>query len=305
MIEELRKQNISEDLLEKVIEFREKYPIDDKFEYRVPKADYIYIGKKVWEQAITALLQGQHILLVGPKATGKNLLADNLAQLFNRPAWNVSFHVNTDEAQLIGMDTFKDNQVQLRKGPIYLAAEEGGFAVFDEVNMAKNEALAVLHSALDYRRVIDVAGYDRIKLNPSSRFIATMNYGYLGTRELNEALLSRFMIIDMPSVSKEVLGQIISLNYPTIKADQAQYFIDFFKDIELKVENSEISSKALDLRGLISALGAIEMGLQPIEALEMGVVNKTFDEFEKQVLMDLIKLNFPKDLKAGDVFNGK
>jgi len=304
MIEDLRRQNVSEDLLEKVVDFRKNHPVEEGLEDRIPQAQYMYIGRKIWEQAITAILQGQHILLVGPKATGKNLLADNLAQLFNRPAWNVSFHVNTDEAQLIGMDTFVDNEVQLRKGPIYLAAEKGGFAVFDEVNMAKNEALAVLHSALDYRRVIDVPGYDRIELDPSCRFIATMNYGYLGTRELNEALLSRFMIIDMPSLDEDILGQIIKLNYPGLKDEALVYFTGFFKDIELKVENSEISSKPLDLRGLLAALGSIELGLDPLEALEMGVINKTFDDFEKQVLRDLAKINLPKDLKPGDVFNG-
>lgn len=32
----------------------------------------------------------------------------------------------------------------------------GGFGVLDEVNMAKNEALAVLHAALDFRRILDV-----------------------------------------------------------------------------------------------------------------------------------------------------
>ena len=29
-----------------------------------------------------------------------------------------------------------------------MAAEVGGFAVFDEINMAKNESLAVIYSAL-------------------------------------------------------------------------------------------------------------------------------------------------------------
>lgn len=40
-------------------------------------------------------------------------------------------------------------------------AEKGGFGIFDEINMAKNEALSVLHSALDHRRIIDISGYER------------------------------------------------------------------------------------------------------------------------------------------------
>lgn len=75
--------------------------------------------------------------------------------------------------------------------------------------MAKNEALAVLHEALDFRGSIDVPGYDRIDLHPACRFIATMNYGYAGTRELNEALASRFVVIDMPPISEDYLAKLL------------------------------------------------------------------------------------------------
>ena len=115
------------------------------------------------------------------------MLAENLAAAFGRPAWDISFHVNMDAASLIGMDTFEGGQVKFRPGPVYRCAQSGGFGVLDEINMAKNEALAVLHAVLDFRRAIDVPGYERIPLAEETRFIATMNYGYAGTRELNEA----------------------------------------------------------------------------------------------------------------------
>ena len=55
----------------------------------------------------------------------------------------------------------------------------------------------------DHRRRIDIPGYNRILLHPATRFIGTMNYGYAGTRELNEALVSRFMVIDMPEMDED------------------------------------------------------------------------------------------------------
>ena len=82
-----------------------------------------------------------------------------------------------------------------RPGPVSCCGVSGGFGILDEINMARNEALAVLHSILDFRRAIDVPGYNRIRLREETRFIATMNYGYAGTRELNEALASRFVVI--------------------------------------------------------------------------------------------------------------
>lgn len=65
----------------------------------------------------TALLCGEHLLLAGPKATGKNVLAENLAAAFGRPAWDVSMYVNVDAAALIGADTLQDGQVAFREGP--------------------------------------------------------------------------------------------------------------------------------------------------------------------------------------------
>ena len=144
--------------------------------------------------AVAGLLAGENLLLCGSKATGKNLLADTLAWIFGRPSYNISFHVNTDSSTLIGTDTFVDNEVKLRKGPVYQCARYGGFGILDEINMAKNDAVSVLHATLDYRRMIDVPGYDKIDLHPAARFIGTMNYGYAGTKELNEALVSRFMV---------------------------------------------------------------------------------------------------------------
>ena len=73
----------------------------------MPQPAFTYYGKDVWEQALAALLCGENLLLAGGKATGKNVLAENLATAFGRPAWDISFHVNMDAASLIGMDTFE------------------------------------------------------------------------------------------------------------------------------------------------------------------------------------------------------
>ena len=188
----LKEQNVDPGLVAQVRDFREKYPVSEKAAHRIVKPSIPFFGREILEMSIAALLKGENLLLTGPKATGKNVLAENLAYIFNRPSYNVSFHVNTNSGDLIGTDTFEDNQVKLRKGSIYRCAEYGGFGILDEINMAKNDAVSVLHATLDYRRSIDVPGYDKIDLHPAARFIGTMNYGYAGTKELNEALVSRY-----------------------------------------------------------------------------------------------------------------
>ena len=298
----LKEQNVDPGLVAQVREFREKYPVSEKAAHRIVKPSIPFFGREILEMSIAALLKGENLLLTGPKATGKNVLAENLAYIFNRPSYNVSFHVNTNSGDLIGTDTFEDNQVKLRKGSIYRCAEYGGFGILDEINMAKNDAVSVLHATLDYRRSIDVPGYDKIDLHPAARFIGTMNYGYAGTKELNEALVSRFMVIDMPAQTEESLGFIFRHMFPRARKEAVEQFAGVFLDLQLKALNSEISTKALDLRGLLGAMKIVKAGLSPRKAVQMGVVNKTFDIFEKEIVEDAVRTRIPEEWTREDVY---
>lgn len=303
MLDFLRKEGIDEETISRIEEFRREYAVDADEAYRVPKPKYRYYGIEVWRKALAALLAGENLLLVGPKATGKNVLAENLAATFGRPQWDISFYLNTDAASLIGADTFKNGEVSLRRGPIYQCATAGGFGVLDEINMAKNESLSVLHATLDFRRIIDVPGYDRIELAPCARFIATMNYGYAGTREINEALASRFMVIDMPIISVENLGKLIRASFPTLREEYEQQLAELFQELRNKCDSSEISTKALDLRGLLASISLTRQGLDLDEALELGIVNKSFDDFERQLVSDVISTRIASGLNKDKLFN--
>ncbi|MBR5094960.1 MAG: MoxR family ATPase [Oscillospiraceae bacterium] len=302
MIDRLRDQGVDEKTLRRVEEFRAQYPAGPDQDARIPRPKFMYYGKEIWEQALTALLAGEDLLLVGPKATGKNVLAEDLAAVFARPEWDISFYLNTDAASLIGTDTFRNGEVSFRSGPITQCALQGGFGVLDEINMAKNESLAVLHATLDFRRIIDVPGYDRIQLHPACRFIATMNYGYAGTRELNEALASRFMVINMPIISQEDLKELLRSQFPHLRETYTEQLSCLFQDIRKKCESAEISTKALDLRGLLGAIALVENGLSIGQALELGIVNKSFDAFERQLVCDIITARIQSDLRADALF---
>ncbi len=296
-------QGVDAGLVDAVREYREKHPVDEAAAHRVVRPQIPFFGKEVLEMGIAALLQGENILLTGAKATGKNVLAENLAWVFGRPTYNVSFHVNTNSGDLIGTDTFVDNEVQLRKGSIYQCAQYGGFGILDEINMAKNDAVSVLHATLDYRRSIDVPGYDKIDLHPAARFIGTMNYGYAGTKELNEALVSRFLVIDMPEHDEQTLDAILTATFPDLKEEAKQQFRGIFLDLQLKASNGEISTKAIDLRGLIGAIRIMKRGLNPYQAVKMGIVNKCFDVFEKEIVEDVVMTRVPSDWDGSDIWN--
>lgn len=110
----LQKQKIAQALIDGVQRFRERYAVQGQKQEIIEPVIPFY-GKEILEMCIAGLLEGENLLLTGPKATGKNVLAENLAWIFGRPSYTVSFHVGTGSAELIGTDTFRNGQVELRK----------------------------------------------------------------------------------------------------------------------------------------------------------------------------------------------
>ena len=304
MLAFLREEGITPELIAGVESYRAENPVtEDDLKDRVPEPEYLFYGKEIWEKALAALLAGENLLLTGPKATGKNVLAENLACVFGRPSWNVSFHISTEASYLIGQDTYDGTRVVFREGPIYLTAEHGGFVVLDEINMARNEALAVLHSALDFRHIIDVPGYRKVHVKPAARFIATMNYGYAGTRDLNAALASRFAILNMPVISEDDLRKLLMNRFPALRPEICEQLMKLFYELEKKAAHADISDRAVDLRGLLDAVRLIEKGLMSGDALDMCIVGKTFDPFEQNLVRDVVNARIPSDLTKDLVFS--
>ena len=99
----------------------------------------------------------------------------------------------------------------------------------------------------------------------------------------------------MPAQTEETLGFIFKEMFPDVKEKAVEQFVGLFLDLQLKALNSEISTKALDLRGLLAAMRIIKVGLSPALAVQMGVVNKTFDIFEKEIVEDVVRTRIPKE----------
>ena len=171
--------------------------------------------------------------------------------------------------------------------------------MLDEINMAKNEALAVLHAVLDFRRAIDVPGYERIPLAEETRFIATMNYGYAGTRELNEALTSRFVVIQMPTITEDeprnacsagrVPGLLTSKYRPAVRRSSSS---TCRKSATARKSPPRRWTCAGCWTPCASSAGAWPAGA----ALDMGITNKAFDSYEQGLIRDVIAARIPAQL---------
>ena len=91
IIENLRVQGVKESLIKDILHFRKEYKVDKDVEHRVTKSPAFYIGGDILSMCIAGILEEENILLSGPKATGKNLLSDNLSEIFGRPQYIISY----------------------------------------------------------------------------------------------------------------------------------------------------------------------------------------------------------------------
>lgn len=106
----------------------------------------------------------------------------------------------------------------------------------------------------------------------------------------------------MPEPDKETLERIIRYRFPDIRPEALVQFVGLFLDLQKKAANGEITTKVLDLRGMLSALGTIRAGLAPELAVRMGITNKTFDLFEKELVNDVVMTRLPASWTREDIF---
>ena len=232
LLETLRQEGVDPALLSAVEEYRAAHPLAEALRPRIPVSAFTYYGKDVWEQALAALLCGENLLLAGGKATGKNVLAENLSAAFGRPAWDISFHVNMDAASLIGMDTFEGGAVNSGPARSTAAPSAAGLVCWTRSTWPKTRRWPSSTPCWTSAAPSTCPATSASRLAEETRFIATMNYGYAGTRELNEALTSRFVVIQMPTITQDNLEKLLRAQFPDLHANYVHQFALLFLDLQ-------------------------------------------------------------------------
>ena len=56
MLNFLKNEGVSHNILKEVERFRSSFSVEDGLCHRIPVPRYLYYGKEIWEEAITALI---------------------------------------------------------------------------------------------------------------------------------------------------------------------------------------------------------------------------------------------------------
>tara|TARA_B100000427_G_scaffold269093_1_gene235318 strand:+ start:1827 stop:2972 length:1146 start_codon:yes stop_codon:yes gene_type:complete len=181
-----------------------------------------------WKYLIRSAVRGKNIMMTGPAGCGKTLAAKSLINGLDRPNFYFNLGATQDpRATLIGNVHFDKAKGTYFSESLFVKAIQTPNAVIlmDELTRAHPDAWNILMTVLDqgqrYLRLDEADGQQTIKVAEGVCFVATANIGneYTATRQLDKALMDRFVVIEMDTLTDEEEHHLLTYLYPTVDTD--------------------------------------------------------------------------------------
>lgn len=180
------------------------------------------------------------VLLHGPSGTGKTISCKLICQAIGLPLVDtVNCTENLDEF-VLGKFIPEGEQIVFKESFVTQAIRFGGAVVFEEINFAKPQYLAFLNSLLDDNGFVRLDNGELVRRHRHFRFFATMNRGYYGTKELNQALYNRFnAIVEIDALSDEAIRKMLLARVPEC-APVVDKLLSVYHKIKYKIQSEEL-----------------------------------------------------------------
>lgn len=209
-----------------------------------------------------SMVNGQMaVLLVGPAGTGKSSIIDMVCNKINLPIGaKINCTMNLDETILGKFQPREgDGAIVFAKSELACAIETGKAVVLEEINYGRPEYLIWLNSLMDNNAFVRLDNGEVIRRHPNFKLFATMNPGYSGSAELQEALFNRFLEQCGVERVPEVPVSAIKHNLMTqswLPEEVINAMLNAYTQIKgyLKAEMFDISFSARNLVGWAKAL---------------------------------------------------
>jgi len=219
----------------------------------------LYYNKPDTEIIRVALEHDQNVLLLGPKGTGKNSLAETVAEEMGLDFVYIPCHRGATSETMLGqwIPNPAGSGYIWMDGLLTDAVRRGKICMLDEVNALRPEVAFVVHALLDNRREVvltekpDAVGSpERVPAHENFGLIGAGNLNYEGTRPMNEAFRDRFAIQLSMGAVKE-LDQMVLEEHP-VAAQMEPFEVEAVKLFTEKVHEgrkagalyTEVSTRA-------------------------------------------------------------
>ena len=133
--------------------------------------------------------------------------------------------------------------------------------VLDEITRPDPEAHNILMSVLDqgqrYLRLDEASDSPIVKVAEGVSFIASANIGneYTATRQLARAIVDRFTIIEMDTLTKDEETSLLNMMYPSVNNESIKAIAEI-----TSMTRSEVKKETPNLTNSLSTRTAVEIG---------------------------------------------
>ena len=276
----------------------------------------LVINPLKWKYLIRSAVRGKNIMMTGPAGCGKTLAAKSLVNALDRPNFYFNMGATQDpRATLIGNVHFEKSKGTYFSESLFVKAIQTPNAVIllDELTRAHPDAWNILMTVLDqgqrYLRLDEQDGQATINVAEGVCFVSTANIGneYTATRQLDKALLDRFVIIEMDTLSDEQEHGLLSYMFPSVNTEDLKKVssISFLTRSEAKADNPRIGS-GISTRTSVEIAGLLFDGFTIQEAADITIYpqydNDGGADSERTFVKQIVQ-KFMDDGSSDDLFD--
>lgn len=281
----MESMNIPEPIIISVLDYHRRFSPELEAMVPVPKKLYLDNGDNTLLRSLVYRIHGKHLRLVGEKGCGKNTLINTVCWLLHRPLHMVQGNSDLDKTDLLGTRTINDGNMGYELDTFLKVLEAGGDIDLDEANAIKPDVEILIHSLADDTRAINVPGYGKVCMGDGACMWATMNEDYVGTSDMNDATIDRFVTLRLGA--PESMVDVLKQSVPTATKSDIAACQRVHADVLKAVRDQTISGTCISVRGLVDALEcAPELGLKA--ALMDTLASKPQDAEERRTLENII-----------------
>src|SRR6056300_267750 len=229
------------------------------------KPKMLFMNSLKWKYLVRNIIRGKNIMMTGPAGCGKTMAAKaaaNSIEGYNMEIFNLG-STQDPRATLIG-----NTQFDTKKGTVFSPSPfvkaiqtPNTVIVLDEISRAHPEAHNILMTVLDagqrYLRLDEASDSPVVKVAEGVSFIASANIGneYTATRQLDRAIVDRFTIIEMDTLTSDEEKSLLQMMYPSVDVN----LINSVAEIT-SMTRSEVKKETPQLTNSLSTRTAVEIG---------------------------------------------